>query len=606
MSALAVPTVGLGDGGGQSAVPTQIDRQDCNRWATMQPAAMADAQAVQRAVAACLDRRGHIRAQRASDGQAFPDARHTMQRSPQMNPRTRLPIRHGLALPWLLAALLLTAGAGLWWWRVHAADAAAGPPAQAASAAGGRRFGGGVQPVSVQAVRRQDIRVSVSAIGSISASNTAIVRAQVGGVLQRLNFKEGQPVKAGQVLAEIDPRPFQAALAQAEGALARDKAQLDGAKVDLARYRELMAKDAIPRQQMETQAALVGQLEGTVEADQGTVDNARLQLSYARVVAPISGRAGLKQVDLGNVVQPADPNGIVSITQTRPIAMVFAVPAANVPRLVARLKAQQPLPVEAWDRGGKQPLAVGRVASLDNAIDASTDTIKVKALFPNADDALFPNQAVSVTLQLDTLSDVLAVPQAAVLRGAQGFYVYVVNADNTVGTRVVKPGAVDGNWMAVEADLQAGEKVVIDGSDRLREGAKVEVIAADPRQRAGAAAGGGRRGGGGGRDAASGAGTASGGNAERGRPDGGGAAASGAGGAAAGEGRARRGEAAAAGTAPTAAAPGAPPPAGEEGRPRWMDRLTPEQAEKVKGMSPDERRAWFRAQREAGKLGPAP
>lgn len=430
------------------------------------------------------------------------------------------------AMPWLLVLLVLGGGA-VWWWQAQVADPAVAGSSQAG---GGRRFAGAnaVQPVSVQAARRQDIRVSVNAIGSISALNTAIVHAQVSGVLQSLNFKEGQQVRAGQVLAQIDPRAFLAALNQAEGGLLRDKAQLDNARIDFDRYRGLLAKDAIPKQQLDTQVALVRQFEGTVQADQGTVDSARVQLSYTRVTAPISGRLGLKQVDLGNVVQPGDANGIISITQTQPISLVFAVPAAHVPLITTRLRAGAAIPVEAWDLGGNQQLAVGRVATVDNAIDPSTDTIKVKAVFPNADDALFPNQAVSVTLQLDVLPDVIAVPQAAVLRGAQGFYVYVVNADNTVSTRVVTPGAVDAGWMAVEGALKPDEKVVIDGTDRLREGAKVDLIATDPKQRAGANA-----------------------------------------------------------------APGA------DARPHRMNPLSPEQAEKVKAMSPDERRAWFRAQRES-------
>ncbi len=405
-------------------------------------------------------------------------------------------------MPWLFG-LLLVGGGVLWWWKAHLADPVASHgtqasgPANAAPGGSGRRFAGAnaVQPVSVQAVRRRDIRVSVNAIGSIAALNTAVVHAQVSGVLQSLNFKEGQQVRAGQWLAQIDPRSFQAALAQAEGGLARDKAQLDNARIDLERYRGLLAKDAIPKQQLDTQVALVRQLEGTVQADQGVVDSARVQLSYTRVTAPISGRLGLKQVDLGNVVQPGEANGIISITQTQPISLLFAVPATHVPLITARLRAGASIPVEAWDRGGRKQLAVGRVATVDNAIDPSTDTIKVKAVFPNNDDALFPNQAVSVTLQLKVLTDVIAVPQAAVLRGAQGFYVYVVNADSTVSTRVVTPGAVDEGWMAVEGALKPDEKVVIDGTDRLRDGAKVEMIAADPTQRAGAnaPAGGGTR-----------------------------------------------------------------------------------------------------------------
>ena len=400
-------------------------------------------------------------------------------------------MQSGKVSPRVLVITLTAAvaiGAGLWFWQSQKTDTSRSSSAQSAgsggSPSGARRFGGGsgLQPVSVQAVQRQNIRVMVSAIGSMAAFNTATVRAQVSGVLQQIDFKEGQQVNAGQLLAQIDPRAFQAALTQAEGTLARDKAQLQGARIDLLRYQDLLAKDGIPKQQLDTQVALVGQLEGTAKADQGAVDSARLQLSYSRVVAPIAGRAGLKQVDIGNVVQPTDANGIVIITQTRPITLVFAVPAVNVPLLTARLRKGQAIAVQALDRNGKTQLALGQVATLDNAIDPSTDTIKVKAVFPNADDALFPNQAVSVMLQINTLKDVLAVPQAAVLRGSQGFYVYVVNADNTVSTRVMKPGAVDGNWMAVEGPLQVGDNVVIDGTDRLREGGKVEVIAARVRK----------------------------------------------------------------------------------------------------------------------------
>jgi multidrug efflux system membrane fusion protein len=515
-------------------------------------------------------------------------------------------LARGGAQAWVLAALVLLAAAalGAWQWhRAEAADLAVSDAASGAASAGAasnpasnpqgtgrRRFGGAnpVQPVSVASVRRQAMRVTLNAIGSMAASNTAVVRPQVSGVLLALNFSEGQQVQAGQLLARIEPRAFEAALSQAEGTLARDQAQLDNARIDLERYRGLLAKDAIPKQQLDTQAALVRQLDGTVKADRGTLDSARLQLSYTRVTAPIAGRVGLKQADLGNAVQPSDANGIVSITQTRPIALVFAVPAAHVPRIAARLRSGATIPVEAWDRAGKTRLAVGAVASIDNAIDASTDTIKVKALFPNADDALFPNQAVAVVLQLDTLSGVLAVPQAAVLRGAQGFYVYAVGADSTVATRVVKPGAVDDGWIAVDGALQPGDTVVIDGTDRLREGAKVEVIAADPQQRAGAnaAPGAGRRGP---RNA-----TAA-GSAASGVSGGAGSGPAGKAGSTPADGAAAR---------PGSAASAALDAAAE--RPRWMDRVTPEQAEKLKAMAPDERRAWLRAQRDARSTAPAP
>lgn len=396
----------------------------------------------------------------------------------------------GKLTTWVLAALVVLAAAGAAWWKFapHAGDAAtasaaagngAGGPPGMGPGSSSRRLGAGsgVQPVSVMAARLQDVRVTVNAIGSLTASNMAVVHAQVSGTLQSVLFQEGQQVQSGQLLAQIDPRSFQSAVGQAEGALARDSAQLDNARLDLQRYKDLVSKDAAPKQQVDTQLALVRQLEGTVRVDRSALDSAQLQLSYTKVLAPTSGRVGLKQVDIGNVVQPGDANGMVSIAQTRPIALVFSIPASQVPVLQARLKARQPLRVEAWDKGSTRLLASGQVATIDNAIDASTDTIKVKALFPNKDDALFPNQSVSVRLQLDTQSNALAVPQAGVLRGAQGFYVYVVGDDNTVSTRVIKPGVVDGDWMAIEGAVQPGEKIVIDGVDRLRNGAKVEVIA---------------------------------------------------------------------------------------------------------------------------------
>lgn len=381
-----------------------------------------------------------------------------------------------LSLPrLLLVVLLIAAGAGLWAWSSRA------PADDAAGATAGHHGGGAAQAVSAAPVRRQDVRVMVAAIGSMAASNTAVVRAQVSGVLQSLNFREGQQVEAGQPIAQIDPRAFAAAAQQADGALARDKAQLAGAQVDLLRYRDLLSKDAIPKQQLDTQEALVHQLEGTTQVDEAALATARLQLTYAKVVAPISGRAGLKQADLGNLVQPGDPNGIVSITQTRPITLTFAVPAVHVTALMQQLRGKQAIPVEVWDSAGRQRLAVGRVDTLDNAIDASTDTIRVKALFANDDDGLFPNQAVSVRLQLDVLKDALVVPQAAVQRGAKGFYVYALGPDQTVSVRPVVQGAVDGDQVAVTGPLEAGEQVVVDGVDRLHEGSKVDVIgSADP------------------------------------------------------------------------------------------------------------------------------
>ena len=367
------------------------------------------------------------------------------------------------------AAIALAATGGWVHERAAAADAPSARPHRDATTR--------AQPVSVGVVQQRDMPVTIDAIGTIAASNTAVVHAKVSGELKAIYFDEGRPVRAGQVLALIDPRPFAIALEQAQGQLARDQAQLRNAQLDLQRYRDLIAKDAVPKQQLDTQLALVQQLEGTVLADQAAVDTARLQLSYTRVLAPISGLAGLKQVDLGNVVNPTDANGLLSIAQTQPAAVVFAVPDTTLPRVRDQLRAGVPLRVEARDRDGKALLAEGRVASNDNAIDLTTGTVKLKALFPNADNRLFANQSVHVRLQLDTLPSALTVPTAAVQRGAPGTYVYALNNDGTARLERVAVSASDGDLSAVQGSLHPGDKVVIDGADRLRDGAKVDVPA---------------------------------------------------------------------------------------------------------------------------------
>ncbi len=490
----------------------------------------------------------------------------------------------------VIVAVLSCMGAGLWIWKSKSGPSAdpTSAPGTPGPGAGGRRFGGGsgVQPVSVLAAQNQDIRVMVNAIGSITASNTAVVHAQVSGVLQAIHFQEGQQVKAGQALATIDPRAFQATLSQTQGALARDQAQLDNAKIDLQRYKDLLGKEAIPKQQLDTQLALVRQLEGTVRVDQAAVDSAQLQLSFTHVVAPISGRVGLKQVDLGNLVQPGDVNGIVSIAQTRPIALVFAVPSAQVPKIMTGLHSNKTLIVEAINRDGAKLLAQGHVATIDNAIDQSTDTIKVKAIFPNTDDSLFPNQSVSVRLQLDTLKSALTVPTASVLRGAQGFYVYVANPDGTVSTRPIKPGVVENDWTAIEGDVKAGEKIVVDGVDRLRNGAKVEVIDAatkgKPRADRGTKV-----------DSPTTQGS---------KPEGG------AGKPAMKDAQPNAAAALASGTPVTPAANDAPDAAPQ--RHKWADSLSDSDKEMIKKMSPEERHAWFQKMRsqqpDGSKAAPAP
>ena len=326
--------------------------------------------------------------------------------------------------------------------------------------------GGAAQPVSVGQVQRADVRVLVSAIGTLNARATAVVRAKVAGELKSLRFKEGDEVQAGQLLAEIDARSYQATLAQAQGTLARDQALLHNARLDLQRYQALQAQDSIASQQVDTQAALVRQYEGVVAADKAQVDAARLQLDYTRVTAPIGGRLGLRQADLGNVVNPGDANGIVTITQVRPIDTVFSVPEAHLARIRERLGQGATLPVELWDSAQKNMLARGRVSALDNAIDTSTGTIKVKAAFANEDGRLYPNQFVNVKLQVDRLEGVLTVPASALQNNA----VYLVRDDGTVALRRVRVGVVDGDRVSVQGELQEGDRVVVDGMDRLRDG----------------------------------------------------------------------------------------------------------------------------------------
>jgi multidrug efflux system membrane fusion protein len=393
--------------------------------------------------------------------------------------------RHGLAwrsfrktLPW--AAGALAAGVAFALWQFSTRPSLSGATAHAAGVKGNESSqavpSSPAYPVSVAEVRRQDVRVTVNAIGNIAAANTAVVHAKVDGELKALHFTEGQFVRAGQLLAEIDPRSFQIALAQAQGTLARDQAQLRNAKLDLDRFHNLLSKDAIARQQVDTQEALVLQLQGAVQSDQAQVDNAKLQLSYTRVVAPISGFIGLKQVDLGNNVRASDANGLVSIAQTQPVNVVFTVSDAYLPKIRSRLKAGEDLHVEAWDREQKNVLAEGKITTIDNAIDPATGTIKLKASFPNVDGSLFPNQFVNVRLQLDTLENALVVPSSALMRSPKGSYVYLVN-NGSVTIQGLLAGESDGNWVSIRGRLKPGDKVVTDGTDRLRDGAKVEIVA---------------------------------------------------------------------------------------------------------------------------------
>jgi membrane fusion protein, multidrug efflux system len=363
--------------------------------------------------------------------------------------------------------------------REQVAGSAPGTPGGAPS---GRRAAAGAgdaarpTPVATMAVRQGDFDVYLNALGTVTARGTVTVRSRVDGQLLRVLFDEGQVVKAGQLLAEIDPRPFEVQLAQMNGQLARDQALLTNARVDLDRYQTLLAQDSIAKQQVDTQASLVRQYEAAIASDKGQVDSAKLQLSFTRIVAPISGRLGLRQVDSGNMIHANDTNGIVVITQVQPIDVVFPIPESNLPRVQRRLREGDPPVVDAYDRNQTRKLATGKLVTIDNQIDTATGTIKLKAAFANDDSALFPNQFVNVRMLLDTLHGVTLVPTAAILRGAPGTFVYVVKDDKTVTVRPVKVGPIEGENAVVDSGVAPGDVVVVDGTDRLREGGKVETV----------------------------------------------------------------------------------------------------------------------------------
>jgi multidrug efflux system membrane fusion protein len=338
---------------------------------------------------------------------------------------------------------------------------------------GGRR--GPVSTVAVATATQIDLPVVIEALGTVTPAATVTVRPQVSGTITQVLFKEGQMVRAGQVLAQIDPRQFEMDLMQAQGALTRDEAQLAAARVTLARYQTLLAQDSIARQEVDTQAATVQQLQGTVMTDRAAVGTARLNLGYARIVAPVSGRVGLRVVDVGNYIGAGDANGVAVITTVSPIDVEFTVPQDDVPRIGARAATGAVLPVTALDRTRTVTLDKGTFSTLDNVVDVGTGTVKAKARFANAGGALFPSQFVNVRLELDSIKGAVVVPAAALRQSSDGAFVWLLNADRTVSKRKVVAGPSTTAQVSIASGLKVGEKVITEGGDRLREGGKVQL-----------------------------------------------------------------------------------------------------------------------------------
>jgi len=403
-------------------------------------------------------------------------------------PNTGKPKKRGLI--WVIFLVIIVAVGGYAVWRASQPGLVATPQGRGGPGGPGGRGGrGGVGPLPVVVAKAtlKAVPVYQNGLGNVTAYYTVVVKSRVNGQLMKVDFKEGDLVKEGQILAEIDPRPFQVILDQYEGTLAHDKALLDDANLDLQRYTALLAQDAIPKQQLDTQKALVGQYEGSIKQDQANIDSAKLNLLFTKVTAPITGVVGLRQVDPGNMVQTTDPNGIIIITQLQPITVLFTIPEDTLPRVMEKLRAGQHLTVDAYNRYNSVKLASGTVLTMDNQINSTTGTSQLKAVFDNADLKLFPQQFVNIQLLVDTLQNQIVVPTVAVQNGQQGTFVYVIDDKNIAHLRPVQVLLSDQTGAAIKSGLEVGEQVAVDGADRLQDGSQARVRAAGEADREAAA-----------------------------------------------------------------------------------------------------------------------
>jgi membrane fusion protein, multidrug efflux system len=378
---------------------------------------------------------------------------------------------------WILGLLAVLVAAGIWYFRTRGIQAS-NPGGTAAPNAGGPGGAMGLPdqplPVVVATARRGDLPVYFNGLGTATAFNTVTVRSRVDGQIVKINFTEGQYVKEGDSLIEIDPRPFQVQKEQAEGQLAKDQAQLKNAQIDYERYQTLFKEGVIPKQQLDTQQATVGQFEGAIKADVAQIDNAKLQITYSHITAPISGRVGLRLVDIGNIVHATDTNGLAVITQLQPIAVLFSLPQDQLPQVMARMRTGAPLIAEAYDRDNSEKIATGKLLTIDNQIDTTTGTYKLKAVFDNSRNELFPNQFVNMHLLVETAKNVVIVPTTAVLHGPKGTYVFAVAQDNTVKMHEVTLAHSTGDLVGISSGLAPSEVVVVDGQDKLQDGSRID------------------------------------------------------------------------------------------------------------------------------------